>query len=86
MAHLEFQPLSPVGLIVDEVEVGPDQIPIASRIIQIADAWVAMTAASTYQPSISRESAVAKLREGAGTQFDEQLVSRFVASLTQLGA
>src|SRR5579872_3793318 len=36
MAHLEFQPLSPVGLIVDEVEVGPDRIsvtahPVASR-------------------------------------------------------
>ena len=63
-----------------------NQIPIASRIIQIADAWVAMTAMTTYQPSVSRESAIAKLRDGAGTQFDEQLVARFVASLTQLGA
>lgn len=63
-----------------------NQIPIASRIIQIADAWVAMTSATTYQPSISRESAVAKLREGAGTQFDEQLVTKFIASLSQVGA
>ena len=63
-----------------------NQIPLASRIIQIADAWVAMTSATTYQPSISRESAVAKLREGAGTQFDEPLVARFIAGLTQLGA
>ena len=66
--------------------ISGSQIPIASRIIQIADAWVAMTSATTYQPSISREAAVTRLREGAGTQFDEQLVTRFVASLTQLGA
>ena len=63
-----------------------NQIPLASRIIQIADAWVAMTSATTYQPSISRESAAARLREGTGTQFDEQLVPRFIASLSQLGA
>jgi len=63
-----------------------NQIPLASRIIQIADAWVAMTSATTYQPSISRESAVQKLREGAGTQFDEPLVAKFIAGLTQLGA
>jgi hypothetical protein len=62
------------------------QIPLASRIIQIADAWVAMTAASTYQPSITHEQAVARLREGAGTQFDEQLVTKFVGALTQIGA
>jgi response regulator RpfG family c-di-GMP phosphodiesterase len=63
-----------------------NQIPLASRIIQIADAWVAMTSATTYQPSISREAAVTKLREGAGTQFDEPLVAKFIAGLTQLGA
>jgi len=63
-----------------------NQIPIASRIIQIADAWVAMTSMTTYQPAVSRESAIAKPRDGAGTQFDEQLVTRFVAALTQLGA
>jgi hypothetical protein len=62
-----------------------NQIPLASRIIQIADAWVAMTS-TIYQPSISREQAVARLREGAGSQFDEQLVSKFVGSLSQVGA
>ena len=62
------------------------QIPLASRIIQIADAWVAMTSATTYQPSVTREQAVSRLREGAGGQFDEALVGRFISSLSQLGA
>lgn len=63
-----------------------NQIPIPSRIIQICDAWVAMTNERSYQPPISREEAVTKLREGAGTQFDEQLVQRFIKSLGEMGA
>jgi response regulator RpfG family c-di-GMP phosphodiesterase len=62
-----------------------NQIPLASRIIQIADAWVAMTS-TIYQPPISREQAAARLREGAGSQFDEQLVAKFVGALSQVGA
>jgi hypothetical protein len=62
------------------------QIPLASKIIQIADAWVAMTSATSYQQSVQREQAVKKLREGAGTQFDADLVTRFAAALAQLGA
>lgn len=62
------------------------QIPLASKIIQIADAWVAMTSATSYQPSMMREQAVKKLREGAGTQFDADLVTRFAGALAQLGA
>jgi len=62
------------------------QIPLASKIIQIADAWVAMTSATSYQPSMMRDQAVKKLREGAGTQFDADLVTRFAGALAQLGA
>jgi hypothetical protein len=62
------------------------QIPLASRILQIADAWVAMTSSGTYQPAIAREDAVARMREGAGSQFDEQLVSRFLKILVEIGA
>jgi HD-GYP domain-containing protein (c-di-GMP phosphodiesterase class II) len=63
-----------------------NNIPIASRIIQICDAWVAMTNERSYQTPISREDAAVKLREGAGTQFDEQLVQRFIKSLGEMGA
>jgi len=60
------------------------QIPLASRIIQIADAWVAMTSRSTYQVPIQREQAVQRLRDSAGTQFDAALVERFLRSLTEI--
>ena len=54
------------------------QIPLASRIIQIADAWVAMTSRHSYQLPVSPAEAMNKLREAAGTQFDGALVERFL--------
>jgi HD-GYP domain-containing protein (c-di-GMP phosphodiesterase class II) len=60
------------------------QIPIASRIIQIVDAWVAMTSSNSYQTPIERDKATARLREGAGTQFDAALVERFLRGLTEI--
>jgi HD-GYP domain-containing protein (c-di-GMP phosphodiesterase class II) len=57
------------------------QIPLPSRIIQICDAWVAMTSRNTYQAPASTEEAARKLKEGAGTQFDEILTGRFLAAL-----
>jgi putative nucleotidyltransferase with HDIG domain len=60
------------------------QIPIASRILQIADAWAAMTSTQSYQPPIGREQAAARLRQGAGTQFDAALVEKFLRSLNEI--
>lgn len=60
-------------------------IPIASRIIQVCDAWIAMTA-SSYQAPVTREQAANKLREGSGSQFDETVVATFLRSLAQIGA
>ncbi len=66
--------------------MGGAQIPMASRIIQICDAWVAMTSNHSYHTAISYEEAVTKIREGAGTQFDEQLAAKFLRSLNEIGA
>lgn len=60
------------------------QIPLASRIIQIADAWIAMTSQSSYQPPVSRDQAVTRMREGAGAQFDPALVERFLRALSDI--
>ena len=54
------------------------QIPLAARIIQIADAWVAMTARQTYQTPIGADEASRRLRQGAGAQFDRDLVAKFL--------
>jgi hypothetical protein len=62
------------------------QIPLSSRILQIADAWVAMTSTQSYQTPVGREKASAHLRTGAGTQFDAALVERFLRSLPDIVA
>jgi response regulator RpfG family c-di-GMP phosphodiesterase len=66
--------------------ISGNQIPVASRIIQICDAWIAMTSRNSYQAPASSEEAARKLREGAGSQFDEALVGRFLAALPQIVA
>ena len=54
------------------------QIPLASRIVQIADAWVAMTSTQSYRSPISHDEALRRLRQGAGAQFDRELVAKFL--------
>ncbi len=60
------------------------QIPLASRILQIADAWVTMSSTQSYRPPLGREQAVKQLREGAGSQFDAALVERFLRALLEI--
>ncbi len=61
-------------------------IPGPARIIQICDAWVAMTSPHSYQPQISHEEASWRIRQGAGTQFDEGLSAQFLKHLNDLTA
>jgi hypothetical protein len=60
------------------------QIPLTSRVVQICDAWVAMTSAHSYQITIDPAEAVNRLREGAGSQFDQALVTKFLDSLGEI--
>jgi len=59
-------------------------IPLASRIIQICDAWIAMSSRRSYQPPFSAQDARRRLLEGAGTQFDDALVKKFMALLPEI--
>ena len=54
-----------------------EQIPLASRVLQICDVYVAITDPATYQTPESADDALAAIRRGAGGQFDEQLALRF---------
>ena len=56
-----------------------DEIPLAARIVAVADAYAAMTADRSYRMGIGGEAAMAELRAHAGTQFDSKLVEAFVA-------
>jgi hypothetical protein len=50
------------------------QISLTTRIISIADAFDAMTSVRPYRKGMSVEQALCRLEEGAGTQFDSELV------------
>ncbi len=50
---------------------------IASRLVNIVDAYDSMTSNQLYRESLSREAALAELLRMAGTQFDQKLVWSF---------
>lgn len=56
-------------------------IPLASRIILIADAFEAMVADRSYRRSLGREAAIRELQEHSGTQFDLSLAQAFIGAL-----
>jgi len=58
-----------------------EDIPIESRIILVCDAYHAMTTDRPYRRSIGVDEAKARLREGAGTQFDPGVVSALLLVL-----
>jgi putative nucleotidyltransferase with HDIG domain len=51
-----------------------DAIPMAARIVHVADAYDAMTSARAYRPARPPAAALAELHLYAGTQFDQQCV------------
>jgi diguanylate cyclase (GGDEF)-like protein/putative nucleotidyltransferase with HDIG domain len=57
-------------------------IPLEARILSVADAYEAMTAVRPYRTSpLDAEAAQQELRDGAGTQFDPEVVEAFLAVL-----
>src|SRR5262245_51577487 len=57
-------------------------IPLASRIIAIADAYDAMTQTRSYRAHLGRNEAVAELLRSSPSQFDPDLVVAFLTILT----
>jgi HD-GYP domain-containing protein (c-di-GMP phosphodiesterase class II) len=60
-----------------------DEIPLESRIIAVVDAYDAMTSDRPYRKGLSQQTALHRLREAAGTQFDPQVVQCFAACLNE---
>ena len=56
-----------------------DEIPLLARILHVADAFEAMTAARPYRMTpLTSEQALGELRKYAGVQFDPKVVDAFV--------
>ena len=60
------------------------QIPLASRILAVADSYDAMRSPRPFRDALTFDQAEAELRRGSGTQFDPDLVTRFLR-MPQLG-
>ncbi len=56
-------------------------IPLAARILTVADSYDAMVTDRPYRKRMSLEEAMAELRKGVGVQFDPQVVDAFLTLL-----
>ena len=59
-----------------------EEIPLACRILALADAFDAMTNDRPYRKALSYQEAIDEIRKCAGTQFDPILAETFIAMLT----
>lgn len=57
------------------------EIPLASRIVAVADCYDALTSDRPYRDSMSGDHAVDEIQRNAGSQFDPQVVEALVAAL-----
>ena len=55
-----------------------EQIPLAARILRVADAYAALTDARPYRPALTEADARRHLAEWAGLEFDPQVVRAFL--------
>ena len=61
------------------------EIPLAAKIVAIADTYHALTSDRPYRKGMSIEKAVSILEEGAGSQWDADLVRTFINIAPSLG-
>jgi putative nucleotidyltransferase with HDIG domain len=58
-----------------------DDIPLESRILAVADAFVAITSERPHRPRADGKEAIARLKSAAGTQLDAHLVDLFLSKV-----
>ncbi|MFL6213761.1 MAG: diguanylate cyclase [Blastocatellia bacterium] len=63
-----------------------DEIPITARILTIADSFDSMREDRQYRKAMSRDEAIATLKEGAGSVFDPNIVRAFLDQLEEFEA
>lgn len=64
--------------------VAGTDIPLAARMLAVADAFDAMTHDRVYRSALSCDGAIQVLRNGSGTQFDPALVDLFLDLLPEM--
>ena len=61
------------------------EIPLASRIIAVCDAFSAMTSVRPYRLPVARDQALDQLRRCSGSQFDPDVVAAFCTAVMVRG-
>ncbi len=61
-----------------------EEIPLAARIVAVADAFDAMTSDRPYRSPLSLRTAVQELQQEAGRQFDTRCVRAFLVALSPI--
>ena len=56
-----------------------EQIPLAARILRVADSYAALTDGRPFRPALSEEEARKHLTEWAGLEFDPRVVQAFLS-------
>ena len=56
-----------------------EEIPLAARILRLADSYAALTDARPYRPALSEEKARREILEWTGIEFDPRIVKVFLA-------
>jgi HD-GYP domain-containing protein (c-di-GMP phosphodiesterase class II) len=56
-------------------------IPLASRMIALAEAWDTMITSQVYREALSLDQAISELKKGAASQFDPEIVGLFVGMI-----
>lgn len=71
------------NLFADSVHFGPgkqgEEIPLAARIVALADVYDALVSKRIYKESLPDEEVLVMIREQAGQQFDPEVVAAFFA-------
>lgn len=60
-----------------------DAIPLAARIIAVADTYDSISSDRPYRPAAGRDRAVAELAACSGTQFDPRVVAAFIEAMVE---
>jgi putative two-component system response regulator len=58
--------------------ISGEVIPLSARILSLVDVYDALTTSRVYKEAMSHEEAVEVINEGAGTQFDANVVDAFM--------
>ncbi len=63
-----------------------EQIPLAARMFAVIDVWDALTSDRVYRKALPEAEVRRMIEDGAGSQFDPDVVYAFLAMLDDLGA